>query len=252
MNDAELVGAMIIVAVLADWALNEPQRRWLTDRAARTRDWVGQARRRSLLDIFGRTKLQRVFLALVFLCEELLVRDLAQHRRDQGRDGAASAQDVLVAETVLFIAPLCVAAMVLVTAGPRVVDALSARGDLPACLAKSFAATLIAGLLAYGAIVVMDKTFLAFGPRALLDWWDIRLWIYAAEYAVTGAIVSVVMISTLLFVACAAAGVATLVVGFTMQQADILARTVAHYPKRGLLAGSTAVVGLAAIVQDWL
>jgi hypothetical protein len=252
VNDAELVGAMIIAAALADWALNDPQRRWLTDRAARTRDWVGHARRRSLLDMVSRTKLQRVFLALVFLCEALLVRYLAQHMSYQGRDGAATARDVLVAELLLFIAPLCVAALVLITAGPRVVDTLSARGHLPACLAKCFAAALVADLLAYGAIVVMDKTFLAFGPRALLDGWDLRLWIYAAEYAVTGAIVSVVMISNLLFVACAAAGAATLAVGLTVLQADVLARTVAHYPKRGLLAGSTAVAGLAAIVQDWL
>ncbi len=98
----------------------------------------------------------------------------------------------------------------------------------------------------------MDATFIAFGPRALLAWWDPRLWIYAAEYAITGVIVSVLVIAGLLVALFAAAGLVVLLIVLTMLQAAFLAGIIARYPRGSLLGSSIAVAGLAIVIKDWI
>jgi hypothetical protein len=250
VNYGEAVGTMIVAGVLIDWALNERQRTWLADRSARLWNGAAGVRRRWLLDIFGRAQFQRVFLALVFLGEAVLVWDLA--RRMGYRGMTATLRDVLVADLLLFIMPLCVAAAALIAAGRRLMALLVGSGNLPACLGKCAAAALAANLIAYGALRAMDATFVAFGPRALLDWWDVRLWIYAAEYALSGVIVSAIMIANLLVAILGAAGLGILVLALTLLQAELLARLIARYPKGSLLGSSIAVAGLAIVIKDWM
>jgi hypothetical protein len=159
---------------------------------------------------------------------------------------------VLVAESLLFAAPLCVAALVLIKAGPRLVHLLIGSGSLPVCVGKCFAAALAADAVAYGAIQVLGATFKAFGPRALLDWWDVRLWIYAIEHAVSGTIVSAMMIAHLLLAVCAAAGLVALLLMLMLLQIEIPARIIARYPRGALLGSSIAIAGLAVMIQDWI
>jgi hypothetical protein len=252
VNYGELSGAMVIAAALTDRALNDRQKSWLTDRSGRLRGWVADAKRRSLPNMLARRQVQRGFLAIVFLGEIVLAWYLAKSVNYQGRGGGATAHDVVAADLLLFIAPLLVSALVLIKAGPRLMRSLIGSGHLPACLGKCLLAALAADILAYGALRVMDETFLVFGPRALLDWWDIRLWIYAVEYAVSGAIVSAVIISNLLSLAFAATGIGILLLGVTMLQVGLLAQIVARYPKGPLLGSSIAIAGLAAVVSDWM
>lgn len=250
VNYGEAVGTMIVAGALADWSLNDAQRRRLVDGAARARALLADIRRRGLLDRLCHPQLQRNFLAVVFLCEALLVWYLA--RRMNYRGTYASAADVLVANLLLFVMPLGVAAYALVKAGPRLVALLVGAGNLPGCLAKCAAAALLAGLLGYAALKLMNATFIVFGPRALLDWWDVRLWIYAAEYALSGAIVSAMMIAGLLVVLLGAAGLALLLVASVLLQFDFLGRIIARYPKGSLLGSSIAVAGLAIVIKDWM
>jgi hypothetical protein len=252
VNYGELAGTTIVVVALAEWALNDGQKSWLADRSARLRHWIGTIRRRALLDTLGSSRLRRTFLAIVFLAEAVLVWHLARHVSYQGRGGAATAGDVLVAELLLFVVPLCAAALVLIKAGPRFVHLLTGSGGLPVCLGKCLAAALAADVIAHGALRAMDATFQVFGPRALLDWWDVRLWIYAVEYAVSGAIVSAMMIANLLLALCAAAGLAVLLLTLMLLQIEIPARVIARYPRGALLGSSIAVAGLAVVIKDWI
>src|SRR5262249_41979739 len=158
-------------------------------------------------------------------------------------NGAATAGEVVMAELVLFVAPLCFSALLLVRFGPRFIDLLTRYRHLPACAAKCLGAAIAANALGYGALQVMNVTFLGFGPRALLDWWDFRLWIYAVEYAVSGAIVSAMMIANLLLATCVAAGAVIGLVALVLLQAELLARTVTRYPRGSLLGSSIAVAG---------
>jgi len=250
MNYGEVIGTMVLAAALADWSLNDEQRGRLARLAGRMRVFATDLRRRWLLDKFCHPQLQRNFIATVFLADALLVSYLA--RRVDYRGTNATAADVLLGDLLLFIVPLCIAAYVLVRAGPRLIALLVGRHDLPACLGKCVAAALAAGALAYGALQVMNATFLAFGPRALLDWWDVRLSIYAAEYALSGVIVSAAMIANLLAVICAAAGMVSLAITLVLMQAELLARLIARYPKGALLGSSIAVAGLAIVLKDWV
>jgi hypothetical protein len=250
VNYGEAVGTMIVAGALADWSLNDAQRRRLADGGARLRGFVATARRRWVLDKLCHPQLQRNFLAVVFVCEAVLVWYLANRMGYRGT--RASAGDILLADLLLFVAPLCVAALSLVKAGPRFVRLLVGAGNLPACLAKCAMAALGAGALGYGALQLMNATFAAFGPRALLDWWDARLWIYAAEYAFSGVIVSAIMLASLLVAVLAAAGLVVLFLALTLQQAEFLARIIARYPKGSLLGSSIAVAGLAIVIKDWM
>jgi hypothetical protein len=114
------------------------------------------------------------------------------------------------------------------------------------------AAALGADLLGYAALQVMNETFIAFGPRADLAWWDVRLWIYAAEYALSGVIVSAMMIANLLAATLGAAGLGLVLIAAVLLQAELLARVVARHPNRVLLGGGVAVAGLATVVKDWM
>ena len=100
--------------------------------------------------------------------------------------------------------------------------------------------------------VKLSMTVVAFGPRALLDWWDARLWIYAVEYALSGVIVSAIMIANLLAAILGAAGLGILVLALMLLQAELLARLIARYPKGSLLGSSIAVAGLAIVIKDWM
>src|SRR6185437_8928367 len=148
--------------------------------------------------------------------------------------------------------PLAVAAAALFTAGPRLVAALTGRGGLIACLGKCAAAAIAAGALGYGALKVMNLTFVAFGPRALLDWWDPRLWIYAVEYAIAGVIISATMIASLLAALLAGAGLVIGLIMLALLQAEFLAGLIARYPRGSLLGSSIAVAGLAIVIKDWI
>jgi hypothetical protein len=250
VNYGEAVGTMIVAGALADWSLNDRQRRRLANGAARMWGFVAAARRRWVPDKLCHPQLQRNFLAVVFLCEAVLVWYLA-NRMDY-RGTSASPGDVLAANLLLFVAPLCVAALSLVKAGPRLVRLLVGAGNLPACLGKCAVAALAADALGYGALRLMNATFMAFGPRALLDWWDARLWIYAAEYALSGVIVSAIMIANLLVAVLGAAALGILVLALTLLQAELLARLITRYPKGSLLGSSIAVAGLAIVIKDWM
>jgi hypothetical protein len=98
----------------------------------------------------------------------------------------------------------------------------------------------------------MNLTFIAFGPRALLDWWDPRLWIYAVEYAITGVIVSATMIASLLAALLAAAGLMIGLIMLALLQAEFLAGLISRYPRGSLLGASITVAGLAIVIKDWI
>jgi hypothetical protein len=250
VNYGEAVGTMIVAGALADWSLNDRQRGLLGAAAARARSFVAGIRRRALLDRFGHPQMRRNFLAAVFLCDALIVAYLA-HRMGY-RGSTASAPDVLVGDLLLFVMPLAVAAAALAAIGPPLITLLTGRGNLPACLGKCLLAALAADALAYGALQVMNLTFVAFGPRAGLDWWDARLWVYAVEYAASGVIVSAMVIASLLFAVLAAAELLILLMMMVLVQAEFLARVIARYPRGALLGSSIAVAGLAIVIKDWV
>jgi hypothetical protein len=250
VNYAEAVGTMIVAGALADWSLSDRQRSRLASAAVRMREFAAGIRRRALLDRLGHAQVQRNFLAAVFLCDALIVSYLA-HRMGY-RGSSASARDVLLGDLLLFVVPLAVAAAALFTAGPRLIALLTGRGGLLACFGKCVAAAIAADALGYGALKVMNATFIAFGPRALLDWWDPRLWVYAAEYAVSGVIVSVMVTASLLVALLAAAGLVVLLIMLVLVQAEFLAGIIARYPRGSLLGSSIAVAGLAIVIKDWV
>jgi hypothetical protein len=241
---------MIVASALADWSLGNTQRRWLADRAARAWAFVGAVRRRRLLDLLGRPKVQRSLLAVVFLCDVALFWHLA--RRINYRGTSSIARDILLGDLLLFVLPLGVAAWALVAGGPRLVTVLLGRGNLAACWGKCAAAALVAGLIGYGALEVLNATLRAYGPRAVLDWWDPRLWLFAAEHAAWSVIVSAVMITDLLVALLGVAGLALLALTLTMLQIEFFARIVARYPRGALLGSSVAVAGLAIMINDWM
>lgn len=250
VNYGEAVGTMIVAGALADWSLSDRQRARLAAATSRLRAFVAAVRGRALLDRFARPQMRRNFLAAVFLCDALIVFHLA--RRMGYRGAHASAGDVLVGDLLLFVMPLGLAAAALTAAGPRLVALLTARGHLLACLGKCIIAALAADALGYGALRMMNATFLAFGPRALLDWWDPRLWVYAAEYAVCGLIVSAIVIATLLTALLAAAGIVIALIALVLLQVEFVAGIVARYPRGALLGSSIAVAGLAIVIKDWI
>ena len=245
----EAVGTMIVAGTLADWSLNDRQRGHLAATAAWARAFVAGVRRRALLDRFAHAQVGRNFLAAVFLCDALIVSYLA-HRMGY-RGSGANALDVLAGDLLLFMMPLAVAAAALAAIGPRLVALLTGRGNLLACLGKCFLAALAADALGYRALQMMNLTFIAFGPRAALDWWDARLWVYAVEYAASGVIVSAMVIASLLFAVLAAAGLAILLIAMALLQAEFLAGIIARYPRGSLLGSSIAVAGLAIVIKDW-
>jgi len=247
VNYGEAVGTMSVAGALADWSLNERQRARLGAAAARLRAFVAGILHRRLLDRFGHAQMRRNFLAAVFLCDALIVSYLA-HRMGY-RGSGASAGDVLAGDLMLFVMPLAVAAAALAVAGPRLVALLTGRGHLLACLGKSVVAAFAADALGYGALQAMNATFIAFGPRALLDWWDPRLWVYAGEYAVSGMIVSAMMVAGLLAALLAAAAAAILLIVLALLQAELLARIIARYPRGALLGSSIVVAGLAIVIK---
>jgi hypothetical protein len=250
VNYGEAVGTMIIAGALADWSLSDRQRQRLTATSTRLRAFMAGIRRRALLDRFGRPQMRRNFLAAVFLCDALIVSYLA-HRVGY-RGTGAGARDVLLGHLLLFAMPLAVAGTALAAIGPRFVALVTARGSLAACVAKSVLAAVTANALGYGALRVMNATFLAFGPRALLDWWDLRLWVYAVEYAASGVIVSAMVVTSLLAAVLAAAGLATLLVALVLLQAKFLTGLIARYPRGALLGSSIAVAGIAIVARDWV
>ncbi|HEY4920797.1 MAG TPA: hypothetical protein VII40_11895 [Xanthobacteraceae bacterium] len=250
VNYGEAVGTMIVAGALAEWSLNDRQRGRLGAAATRLRAFIAGIRCRQLLDRFGHAQMRRNFLAAVFLCDALIVSYLA-HRMGY-RGSGASAGDVLAGDLMLFAMPLAVAAAALALAGPRLVALLTGHGGLLACLGKCVVAALAADALGYGALKAMNATFMAFGPRALLDWWDPRLWVYAAEYAVSGVIVSAMVIASLLLALLAAAGAAILLINLTLLEGELLARIIARYPRGSLLGSSIAVAGLAIVIKDWI
>jgi hypothetical protein len=194
--------------------------------------------------------MRRNFLAAVFLCDALIVSWLA-HRMGY-RGTRSSLGDVLIGDLLLFVMPLAVAGTALAAFGPRFVALVTARGNFLACLGKCIVAALAADALGYGALRVMNLTFLAFGPRALLDWWDPRLWVYALEYSVSGVIVSAMVIASLLAALLAAAGMLIALIMLALMQAELLARIIARYPRGSLLGSSIAVAGLAIVIRDWI
>ena len=250
VNYGEAVGTMIVAGALADWSLNDRQRGRLGAAAAHARAFVAGIGRRALLDRFAHPQMRRNFLAAVFLCDALIVAYLA-HRMGY-RGSTASAPDVLAGALLLFVMPLVVAATALTAIGPPLIALLTGRGNLLACLGKCLLAALAADALAYGALQVMNLTFVAFGPRAALDWWDARLWVYAAEYAASGVIVSAMAVASLLSAVLAAAGLVILLVMMVLLQAEFLAGIIARYPRGSLLGSSIAVAGLAIVIKDWI
>jgi hypothetical protein len=250
VNYGEAVGTMIIAGALVDWSLRDAQRRWLADCAARIWAFVGAVRRRRLLDLLCRPQVQRNLLAVVFLCDLALFWHLA--RRINYRGTSWIARDILLGDLLLFVLPLGIAAWALVRGGPRLVTVLLGRGNLPACWAKCAAAALAAGLIGYGALAVLNATLRAHGPRAVLDWWDPRLWLFAAEHAAWGVIASAAMIADLLVALLGAAGLALLALTLMMLQIEFFARIIARYPRGALLGSSIAVAGLAIVINDWM
>jgi hypothetical protein len=250
VNYGEAVGTMIVAGALADWSLNDRQRGQLGAVAARTRTLIAGIRRRALLDRFGHPQMRRNFLAAVFLGDALIVAYLA-HRMGY-RGSTASAANVLAGDFLLFVMPLAVAAAALAVIGPPFIALVTGRDHLLACIGKCLLAALAADALAYGALQVMNRTFMAFGPRAALDWWDVRLWVYALEYAASGVIVSAMVIASLLFAVLAGAGLLILLAMMVLLQAEFIAGIIARYPRGSLLGASIAVAGLAIVIKDWV
>src|SRR5215471_9133191 len=117
VNYGEAVGTMLVAAALADWSLNDGQRARLAAGAARAWQFVIEVRRRALTGRLSRPQPLRNFLAVVFLCDALLVWYLA--RQMDYRGTSATARDILLADLLLFVMPLAVAAWALVRGGPR-------------------------------------------------------------------------------------------------------------------------------------
>ncbi len=245
---AEALGTIFVVGALIDWMLVDRQRRRIADGAARLWGLAGAARRRWVAEKLGRRHVRRAFLAAVFLGEALVFSFLARRMGYGSR--AANAGDVLIGDLLLFVAPFCLAAVALIAAGPRLIAALTDGGNLLACTAKCLTVALAADVAGYGALRAMDATFALFGPRALIDWWDPRLWVYAAEYAVSGVIVSAMAIAHLLLAICAVAGVATLALVLGLLQAEALAGVIRRYPRQPLLGSSIALAGLAVMAKQ--
>jgi len=250
VNYGEAIGTIVVAGALADWSLNEWQRQRLTAIAARARAFAAGLRQRNLLERFGHPPMRRNFIAAVFACDALIVACLAHHMGYQGTSGTA--RDVLLGHFLLFLVPLTVAGAALFMAGPQLIAALTGRGGLLVCLGKCVAAAIAAGTLGYGALRVMTLTFGAFGPRALLDWWDFRLSIYAVEYAISGVIVSAMMIAGLLVALLAAAGLISGLIMLVLLQAELIAGLIRRFPRGSLLGSSIAVAGLAILIKDWI
>ena len=151
---------------------------------------------------------------------------------------ATSCRDLFV------VLPLGIAAWALVTAAaPR--DS-SARARQSPCWAKCAAAALAAATKS-GALAVLNATLRAHGPRAVLDWWDPRLWLFAAEHAAWGVIANAAMIADLLVALLGAARLALLALTLMMLQIEFFARIIARYPRGALLGSSIAVAGPAIV-----
>ncbi len=245
----EIAATIVLAGALIDWMLNDAQRRRVADGAARVRAWAGAARRRSVVGQFDCPGVRQFFLASVLVAETLLFWYLGHRMGYRGQ--ATAAGDVTLHDLVLFVAPLAMTATVLVAAGPRLIAFLTGSESLLACAAKCLAAALAADLAGYGALRAMDATLAVFGPRALIEWWDVRLWIYAAEYAASGIVVSAIAIAHLLFAICAARLLASLALRLALLQSEVLVRVIRRYPKQPLLGSVTALAGLAVIIKDW-
>jgi hypothetical protein len=249
-NYGEVVATMIVVGALLDWTLDERQRDRLVAFARRIRDLAAALRRRLVLDRFAQSGVRSALLTSAFLAEALLVFGLARHLDYRG--DWAGPRDILIGDMLLFAAPLGVAAAAFAAGGPRLVALLTGRGHLLACLGKCLAAAVTTDILAYGALRAMNVTYLTFGPRALLPWWDVRLWVYAVEYAASGMIVGAMLIAHLLLAVCIAAGLAAVVIAIAVLQAELVARAVARYPRIPLLGCSIVVAGLASVAKSWV
>ena len=246
----EALGIIVVAAALLDWTLSDAQRHRIATVAIDLRAWAAAARRRWLVDKLDRGRMPQACLAAVFLGETLLFWFYAHRMGYRGQSGLPA--DVAIGYALLFVAPLAIVGLAVLAAGPRLIGWLTGSKSLLACAAKCLGVALVADLAGYGALRAMGATFVVFGPRALIDWWDVRLWIYAAEYAVSGVVVSAMAIAHVLLAVFAAGLVTSLLLALVLLEADVLARVIRRYPRQPLLGTSIALAGLAIIVKDWV
>lgn len=246
----QAVGTMFVAGTLLDWRLGDRQRQRIAECSRRLWDLAADVRQRRVVGQFDRPQVRQLLLTGILVAEALAFWHLG-HRIGYGGH-ATTAGDLALRELVLFAAPFGIAAAALMMAGPRLIAFLTGGGDLLVCTGKCLAAALAADLAGFGALRLMDATVTVFGPRALIDWWDAPLWIYGAEYLVSGVIVSVAMIAQLLLAICAASWLAVVLFALTRLQHEAAARVIRHYPKRSLLGTSIALAGMAVLVKDWM
>jgi hypothetical protein len=245
----EVAGTVLAGGALLHWMLDDRRQAQLANGATRILDWAHDVRHRRMLDLFARPQVWRPFLAAVFAYESLLLWYFAAGLNYRGT--TASFGDVVMGDLLLFVAPLGVAAAALYFAGHRLVNLLTGTGGLFACFCKCIAAVIVASMLAFQALQVMDATYFSYGPRALLAWWDTRLWVYAVEYALSGVIVSGLVIALLLLAACTMTAIVILPLILTLLQAEVVAYVVVRSPKLPLVAGSIALAGLGSVAKGW-
>lgn len=249
-NYGQAVGTMFVTGALLNWRLADRQRQRITDCSQRLRGIATEVRHRRLVGQFDRPQVRQLFLTAILIAEALAFW-LLGHR--VGYDGHATTMgDLALRELVLFTAPFGIAAAVLMLAGPHLVVFLTRGGNLLACTGRCLAVALAADLAGYGALRLMDATVGTFGPRAMIDWWDLRLWIYGGEYALSGTILSAMAIAQLLLAICVAAWLALGMFALSRLQHEFVWGVIQRVPVRSLLGSSITVVGVAVLAKDWL
>jgi hypothetical protein len=249
-NVGQAVGTMFVTGALIDWRLADRQRQRITHCSQRLWGIATQVRQRRLTGQFDRPQVRQLLLTAILIAETLAFWLLGHRVGYAGH--ATTVGDLAFRELVLFAAPFGMAAAVLMLAGPHLVGFLTGGGNLLTCTGRCLAVALAADLAGYGAFRLMDASVATFGPRAMIDWWDVRLWIYGGEYALSGTILSAMAIAQLLLAICLATWLALGMVALSRLQHEFVWGVIQRVPKRSLLGSSITLVGVAVLAKDWL
>jgi hypothetical protein len=249
-NYGQAVGTMFVTGALLDWRLADRQRQRITDCSQRLWGLAAEVRQRRLVGQFDRPQVQQLFLTAILAAEALAFWVLGHRVGYAGH--ATSVGDLALRELVLFAAPFGISATVLMVTGPRLVVFLTRGGDLLACTGRCLAVALAADLAGYGTLRLVETTLGTFGPRAMIDWWDVGLWIYGGEYALSGIVLSAMAIAQLMLAICVAAWLGLCWLALSRLQHEFVWGVIRRVPKQSLLGSSITLAGLAILAKDWL
>jgi hypothetical protein len=229
--------------------LNERQKTWLRGLNATAGECFDTLKGGALSDGFRRRSLVTIVLFATLSAEIVLVWFLDTTVKYAG-SRTTGLFDVIMAEMLLFGFPLALSTIALFRLGPLLIAWLAAAPTLLRWIGRCLLSSLVALLLAIPAVGIMDLTFDAFGPRALLDWSDARLWIYAAEYTVSAVLLDGMIVSILLLVLGLSVGAIAFPAGRTLRQTEWLVTRLGRYSGPALLGGGTIVASIAALIKD--